>query len=41
MVITVEPASVEDDGLYCAEHIVVVGDQPEVLSTAPGALGSV
>jgi Xaa-Pro aminopeptidase len=41
MVITVEPASVEDDGIYCAEQIVVVGDPPEILSTAPTALGSV
>ena len=41
MVITVEPASVEDDGIYCAEQIVVVGDPPEVLSTAPNELASV
>ena len=41
MVITVEPASVEDDGIYCAEQIVVVGDPPEILSTAPTALSSV
>jgi Xaa-Pro aminopeptidase len=41
MVITVEPASVEEDGLYCAEQIVVVGEPPEVLSTAPGELASV
>jgi Xaa-Pro aminopeptidase len=41
MVITVEPATVADDGLYCAEQVVVVGDPPEILSTAPGTLGSV
>jgi len=26
MVITIEPAAVMDDGLYCAEQVVVVGD---------------
>jgi Xaa-Pro aminopeptidase len=41
MVITVEPASVEDDGIYCAEQVVVVGEPPVVLSSAPGVLASV
>lgn len=38
MVVTIEPASVADDGLYCAEQVVVVGDPPEVLSLASGEL---
>ena len=41
MVVTVEPAAVYDDGLYCAEQVVVVGDPPEVLSAAPGGLAAV
>jgi len=41
MVITVEPAATEDDGLYCAEQIVVVGDPPRLLSTEPTGLRSV
>jgi Xaa-Pro dipeptidase len=40
MVITVEPATVADDGLYCAEQVVVVNDPPEILSTAPAALAT-
>ena len=32
MVITTEPAAVHEDGLYCAEQLVVVGDPPELLS---------
>ncbi len=35
MVITIEPAAVLDDGLYCAEHVVRVDDPPEVLSQCP------
>ncbi len=41
MVITVEPAAVLDDGLYCTEQVIVVGDPPEVLSVYPTELGSV
>jgi Xaa-Pro aminopeptidase len=41
MVITVEPAAVLDDGIYCAEQIVVVGEPPEVLSVAPLELSSI
>jgi Xaa-Pro aminopeptidase len=41
MVITCEPAAVEDDGLYCTEQIVVVGDPPEVLSVYPLELGAI
>jgi Xaa-Pro aminopeptidase len=41
MVVTVEPASVGTDGLYCAEQVVVVDDPPRVLSLASGELGSV
>jgi Xaa-Pro dipeptidase len=41
MVITVEPATVQEDGIYCAEQVVVVGDPPEILSRAPGALAAV
>ena len=41
MVITVEPAAVHEDGLYCAEQIVVVGDPPELLSTEPTALRTI
>jgi len=38
MVITIEPAAVLDDGLYCAEQVVRVGEPPEVLSDFPTAL---
>lgn len=41
MVITIEPAAVMDDGLYCAEQVVVVGDEPRVLSLAPGELATI
>ena len=41
MVITVEPAAVHEDGLYCAEQITVVGDPPELLSTAPTELRTI
>ena len=41
MVITCEPAAVEDDGLYCTEQIIVVGDPPEVLSVYPTELASI
>ena len=41
MAITVEPAAVFDDGLYCAEQVVIVGEEPRVLSLAPGELGTV
>jgi Xaa-Pro aminopeptidase len=40
-VITCEPATVLDDGLYCTEQIVVVGETPEVLSTFPTDLASI
>lgn len=41
MVITVEPAAVMDDGLYCAEQVVIVGEEPEVISLAPTGLASI
>ena len=41
MVITVEPAAVHEDGLFCAEQIAVVGDPPELLSTEPTALRTI
>jgi len=41
MVITIEPAATYDDGLYCAEQIVVVGDQPELLSVESSDLRSI
>ena len=41
MVITCEPAASLDDGLYCCEQVIVVGDPPEVLSTFPTDLRSV
>lgn len=41
MVITVEPAAVHEDGLYCAEQIVLVGDPPELLSPDRTALRSI
>jgi Xaa-Pro aminopeptidase len=41
MVITVEPATISDDGLYCAEQIVIVGEEPEVISLAPTGLASI
>jgi hypothetical protein len=40
-VITCEPAASLDDGLYCTEQIVVVGETPEVLSTFPTELWSI
>ena len=40
MVITCEPAAVDDDGLYCTEQIIVVGDTPEVLSAYPTDLAT-
>ena len=40
MVITCEPAATEDDGLYCTEQVIVVGDRPEVLSAYPTELAS-
>lgn len=41
MVITIEPAAVLDDGLYCAEQVVRVDDPPEVLSQSPTALAAI
>lgn len=41
MVVTCEPAAVEDDGLYCTEQVIVVGDVPEVLSVYPTELASI
>ena len=41
MVITCEPAATEDDGLYCTEQMIVVGDAPEVLSAYPTDLVSI
>jgi Xaa-Pro aminopeptidase len=41
MVITIEPAAVLDDGLYCAEQVVRVDDLPEVLSQSPTALAAI
>lgn len=41
MVVTVEPAAVMDDGLYCAEQVVIVGPEPEVISLAPTGLASI
>lgn len=41
MVITVEPAAVHEDGLYCAEQITVVGDPPESLSPDPTHLRTI
>jgi len=41
MVVTCEPAATEDDGLYCTEQIIVVGDTPEVLSAHPTELASI
>jgi Xaa-Pro aminopeptidase len=38
MVITIEPAAVLDDGLYCAEQVVRVDDPPEILSLCPSEL---
>jgi Xaa-Pro aminopeptidase len=40
-VITCEPAAVLDDGLYCTEQIVVVGETPDVLSVYPTGLASI
>jgi len=40
-VITIEPAAVLDDGLYCAEQVVRVDDPPEVLSQSPSALAAI
>ena len=42
MVITVEPAVVDESGLYCAEQVLAITDgAPEVLSEAPTGLGTV
>lgn len=41
MVITVEPAAVYEDGLYCAEQVVVVGDSPEVISMSDVELSTI
>jgi Xaa-Pro dipeptidase len=41
MVITCEPAASLDDGLYCTEQIIVVGETPEVLSRYPTELASI
>ncbi len=41
MVITCEPAAVADDGLYCTEQVIVVGDVPEVLSAYPMELATI
>jgi Xaa-Pro aminopeptidase len=41
MVITIEPAATLDDGLYCAEQVVVVGDTPEVISPSPVELSHI
>jgi Xaa-Pro aminopeptidase len=41
MVVTIEPAASYDDGLYCAEQIVVVGEPPVVLSTESTGLRSI
>ena len=41
MVITCEPAAVEDDGLYCTEQIIVVGTPPVVLSPYPTELRTI
>lgn len=39
MVVTIEPAVVDDTGLYCAEQVLAITDgAPEVLSTAPVGL---
>ena len=42
MVITVEPAVVDDVGLFCAEQVLAVTEgEPEVLSRAPTSLSTV
>jgi Xaa-Pro aminopeptidase len=44
MVVTVEPAAALDDGLYCAEQVVIVrpaGEPPEVISLAPTGLATI
>lgn len=44
MVVTVEPAASLDDGLYCAEQVVIVrpaGEPPEVISLAPTGLATI
>jgi Xaa-Pro aminopeptidase len=41
MVITCEPAASLDDGLYCTEQIVVVGETPDVLSAYPTELATI
>lgn len=41
MVVTVEPAAVLDDGLYCTEQVVIVGEAPEVISLAPTSIVTV
>jgi Xaa-Pro aminopeptidase len=43
-VVTVEPAAALDDGLYCAEQVVIVrppGEPPEVISLAPTGLATI
>ena len=42
MVITVEPAVVDDSGLYCAEQVIAISEsgEPEILSTAPTHLAT-
>ncbi len=42
MVVTIEPAVVDDTGIYCAEQVLAITDgAPEVLSTAPVGLSRV
>ena len=43
MVITVEPAVVDDSGLYCAEQVIAISEsgEPEILSRAPTHLATV
>lgn len=42
MVVTIEPAVVDETGLYCAEQVLAITDgAPEVLSTAPTGLRTV
>ena len=42
MVVTVEPAVVDETGLYCAEQVLAITEgEPEVLSTAPTCLRTV
>ena len=42
MVVTIEPAVVDDSGLYCCEQVLsITGGDPEVLSVAPTHLATV